>query len=232
MKLNRLRNFFYPNNQNKKSYSQMGEDIIVKTYFDSIKVFTPTYIDIGAFDPFNLSNTALLYELGSIGINIEPNPIQFKKFLKHRRKDTNLNIGIGAKDGQIDYYIMSSSVLNTFSAEQAKEYESQWGYRILDILPIQVRTLSWVVQNYFQGRFPDFLSIDIEGLEEEVIQEMKKITSLPSVICIETLTFATDSGGVKRESLTDTLKTLGFEIYADTHLNTILVNKYSLKMRK
>ncbi len=225
MKLNQCRNFFRSDIQSKKTYSQLGEDLIIKNYFDSIKVFTPTYIDIGAFDPFNLSNTALFYELGSIGINVEPNPAQFKMFIKHRRKDINLNIGIGAKDGQLDYHMMSSAVLNTFSHEKALEYESEWGFRILDIIPIQVRTLSWVIQNYLQGKFPDFMSLDSEGMEDDIIQEMKTLGSLPSLICIETLTFAMDSSGVKRNSLTNALMALGFEIYADTHLNTILVNK-------
>ncbi len=224
MIISQILNYIRPNY--KKTYSQMGEDLIVKNYFSSIKNFSPSYIDIGAFDPFSLSNTALLYESGSRGINIEPNPLQYKRFLKHRSKDTNLNIGIGPKEGKLDYYRMSSPVLNTFSKEQAEECEQKWGIKILDIIPIDVKPFTWVFQNYFNGKFPDFLSMDIEGLEDKLIDEMKTFPSLPAVICIETLSFAMDTSGTKKDSLLNTLVGLNYKIYADTHLNTILVNAH------
>ena len=232
MNINRLLNIIKPNRKYQKTYSQMGEDLIIKSYFNSIQVFTPSYIDLGAFDPFNLSNTALFYESGSNGINIEPNPLKYSKFLKYRHNDINLNIGIGTKNGEMNYYMMSSPVLNTFSIEQAKECEAKWGYKILDVIPVQVRPLSWVIQNYCPNKFPDFLSIDIEGEEEEIVNEIKTFGSLPSVICIETLTFAIGSGGVKRRDLIDSIVSFGFEIYADTHLNTILVRNNSNNFRK
>ena len=42
----------------RRTYSQMGEDLIVSYIFKNLNIENPTYIDIGASDPFALSNSA------------------------------------------------------------------------------------------------------------------------------------------------------------------------------
>ena len=48
----------------KISFSQCGEDLIVKFIFDCLGINSPTYIDIGAHHPHYISNTALFYKNG------------------------------------------------------------------------------------------------------------------------------------------------------------------------
>ena len=91
----------------KKSYSQCGEDLIVKFIFDSLSIAKPSYIDIGAHDPFLISNTALFHELGSRGINIDPDDNLLEKIKAVRPEDINLNIGVGPEKSTMDLYIMS-----------------------------------------------------------------------------------------------------------------------------
>ncbi len=81
----------------KISFSQCGEDLIVQNIFNCLGIEKPSYIDVGAYDPFIFSNTALFYSKGSRGINIEPDPHLYKTFPKHRKEDINLNVGIGEK---------------------------------------------------------------------------------------------------------------------------------------
>jgi hypothetical protein len=97
--------FLFKSNK-KSSYSQSGEDLIISFIFDTLRIKKPSYIDIGAHHPYFISNTALLYENGSRGINIEPDPVLFKKINKVRKKDINLNFGIGEKESVMDFYIM------------------------------------------------------------------------------------------------------------------------------
>jgi hypothetical protein len=52
----------------KKSYSQPGEDLIVKYIFDVLQVRQPSYMDIGSHRPFFISNSAFFYANGSRGI--------------------------------------------------------------------------------------------------------------------------------------------------------------------
>ena len=51
------------------SYSQSGEDLIVKHIFENLGVKKPSYLDIGAYHPFHLNNTVIFYLSGSHGIN-------------------------------------------------------------------------------------------------------------------------------------------------------------------
>ena len=60
----------------KKSFSQCGEDLIVNYIFGLRGITKPTYLDIGANDPFYLNNTALFYINGCRGINIEANKVK------------------------------------------------------------------------------------------------------------------------------------------------------------
>src|ERR1035438_1460830 len=76
----------------KTSYSQCGEDLIIRYVFDVLKIPCPVYLDIGAHHPRFLSNTFLFYQQGAHGINIEPDPTLFAAFPKQRNRDTNLNI--------------------------------------------------------------------------------------------------------------------------------------------
>jgi FkbM family methyltransferase len=106
-----------------RTYAQSGEDQIVLGIFNLLGIDRPSYIDIGAHHPWVISNTALLYELGCRGVNIEPNPDLIPAFRKHRPADTNLNIGVADKEGQLRFYRFGkTSGRNTFSAAAAAEF--------------------------------------------------------------------------------------------------------------
>lgn len=224
-RLTRLKKILFPSTQFQKSFSQLGEDLIIASIFSQLNIARPSYIDIGAFDPYNLSNTALLYERGSTGVNIEPNPLQYKKFLGHRKRDINLNFGIGNQDNVLDYYVLSASTLNTFSKENALEFESKWGQKIISIVKVEVKTLPWIINKYCGGVFPHLLSIDVEGLELDIVKSISNMKSLPLVICSETLSYANDNSGIKDYVLINYIVDMGYFVYADTHLNTVFVNK-------
>ena len=110
----------HPSLRYKISYSQIGEDLLVRYIFDVKGIKNISYLDIGAHDPFYLSNTALFYETGSIGINVEANPVLFNKFEVSRKKDINLNIGICEKEGDLDFYVFRETALSTFNSLEAE----------------------------------------------------------------------------------------------------------------
>lgn len=206
----------------KRSYSQTGEDTIIKAALNEIGITKPTYIDIGAHDPFYLNNTAIFYENGCRGVNIEPDPILFNRFKKSRKKDTNLNIGIANKSGTLDLYIMSSPTLNTFSAKEARYYEEQ-GYPIVDKKKVKVDDINTILQKYFKDMPPNILSIDVEGLDYQIIKSIDYKKHSPDLICAETIKFSKDGSGEKDTKITTFLLKNGYKIYADTKINTIYV---------
>ncbi len=208
----------------KITYSQCGEDIIIRHIFDSLRIPRPSYLDIGAYQPFSLNNTALFYLQGSRGINIEPNVKNFNSFLNTRRRDINLNIRIAEKPGFLNYYEMNIPTLNTTSKRDADNSVKE-GYEIRKISKIKADTIENILKKHWNGRFPDLLSLDVEGLELELLKSIDFKKSSPIVICVETISFSISGQGKKNLELIKYMEEKGYLLYADTNVNTIFVKK-------
>lgn len=179
-------------------YSHSGEDIIVLNIFDQLGIKNPSYIDVGAHSPTTISNTHLMYSRGSRGINIEANPNLIENFHRERPGDINLNVGIVPSDladsGNLKFYMFDDySGRNTLSASAATACEEE-GYvtesgefKVRKVIDIPVRTLKSVIDEYCDGKFPDFLNIDVEGLDYAILEDEDFLTSGPKVICAESL---------------------------------------------
>ncbi len=217
-----IRKFFIPKFA-KVSYSQCGEDLIVSHIFRSLSIRDPFYIDIGAHHPFYLSNTAYFYNRGCKGINIEPDPFLFAQFLKKRTRDINLNIGISTFAGDADFYLMSSSTLNTFSYDEAIALQENHNVKINEVKKIPVNTLANVITEYCKNQFPDFLSLDTEGYDLAILKTIDFSSNAPLVICVETISYSTTGHGIKDEEINLFLEEKGYLVYADTNINTIFV---------
>jgi hypothetical protein len=207
-----------------RSYSQNGEDIIIQNIFSALKISRPSYLDIGAFHPRNGSNTYLLYKMGSRGITVEPNQLVTKTFKRYRPRDTHLSVGIAEKTGSMDYYIMSTGTLNTFNKTEAERYATL-GYPIKMVQKIDVETVPEIIHKYCKDIFPDFLSVDTEGTDLDILKTINWQKSSPKVICVETIEFSPKLDGKKHDDIIEYLKNVGYQVYADTYINTIFVSK-------
>ena len=211
-------------NTYKKSYSQCAEDLLIKYIFDLRGIERPSYIDIGANDPFFLSNTALFYELGSRGINIEANPALYSKFKIQRQEDINLNVGIGLDEGELDFYIMTDSTLSTFSHEEYNKMV-KYGKTLDQIRKIKTIRLQTILEQYTIGIFPDLLTIDVEGLDHSILASIDFETSSPKVICVEAAEYSPSGCGKRNAELIKFLISKGYYEYANTNLNAIMVKE-------
>jgi FkbM family methyltransferase len=210
----------------KKSYSQCGEDLLIQYIFTLRGIAKPSYLDIGANDPFFISNTALFYERGCRGINIEANPQLAAKFTIARPKDINLNIGISDKEEELDFYIMRDNTLSTFSKAES-DFMISKGKPLKEIKKIPLTTISSVLEKYANNTFPDFMSIDVEGMDFQILQSIDFSKSGPKVICVEAAEYSPVGAGTRRSELIDFLVSKGYYEYANTNLNAIMVqNKF------
>ncbi len=141
-------------------------------FFRSRNVEKPTYLDIGANDPYFLSNTAFFYEKGCRGVNVDANPVLIEKFRSFRPGDINLNVGVGPEKSYLDFYIFNEPTLSTFSREEAENMERFGKYKIEKIEKINLITVDNIVSEYCNGKFPDFLSLDVEGLDFEILKSI------------------------------------------------------------
>lgn len=206
----------------RRSYAQCGEDVIARTVFDILGIAHPNCLDIGAHHPHFLSNTYLFYRDGSKGINVEPDPELYAKFLDARPRDLNLNLGVGEQPGQLDLFLISSRTLNTFSESEAKRYESQ-GYKIVGRQLVPIMTINQIIDAHL-GKAPDFLSVDVEGMDYEILASLDFDQYRPILICVETITFSQTGEGVKRTEIDDLLAKHGYLRFADTYINSLFVD--------
>lgn len=207
----------------KTSYAQSGEDLIIKFLLDVLNIGKPVYVDIGAHHPRYINNTAIFYDNGSTGINIEPDPTLFEAFIKDRPLDINLNIGISPKAGQLDFHIMSTPTLNTFSAEEVANFEKE-GFSVAKKVKLKTSNINDVIAQHL-GAAPDFINLDAEGLDYEILQSFDFEKYAPAIWCIETISFSQSGRGVKDKKLINYLEAKGYMLYADTNINSIFIKE-------
>jgi FkbM family methyltransferase len=193
-----------------RSYSQEGEDIFLNKIFLNQKL--GFYVDIGAHHPVHFSNTYLFYGRGWHGINVDPLPGTKRLFDRRRPRDTNLEVGISAVPGALPFYVFDNAVLSTFDAAE-RDVSLRRGYRIVRTLQISVDRLDAVLgQHLPAGGQIDFMSVDVEGHENDVVESNDWDRFRPKIVCLEILNASIVE--VQSRELTRFLKTKGYVFFA------------------
>ena len=165
----------------KKNYSLFGEDKFIERYFrNKPKGF---YIDVGCYHPLDGNNTQLLYKKGWNGINLDINYYSIKLFNFLRKRDINIHSGISNKKNRLTmYYRKEINMLNTLDEKIAK-MNFRNGYKKKNI---QVNTLNYFISKYFKKiDMIDFINIDVEGVELNVLKSLNFKKYKPKLICVE-----------------------------------------------
>ncbi|OGC45495.1 hypothetical protein A2V49_02590 [candidate division WWE3 bacterium RBG_19FT_COMBO_34_6] len=165
----------------KSSWSGDYEDITIDRLLSFKK--KGFYIDIGAYDPTLGSNTKRFYNKGWSGINIEPDFDRYNKFLKKRKRDINLNLGISDNRSEFIFYKMFPESLSTFSKEEMEKKVKE-GYKLISKNKVKVKKLEDIIKEY-KIKDLDFVSIDTEGFDINVLFSADWQYFYPKVICIE-----------------------------------------------
>jgi FkbM family methyltransferase len=211
------------------SYSQCGEDLIMSGIFGALKIKTPSYIDIGAHDASYLSNTYLYYLNGSSGLCIEPNPHLLQKFKRKRKRDICLNVGVGITSAnEAPFYVMTSSTLSSFSKKEAERLVGSGHEKIKKVINLPLISFNEAVETYLKKK-PNLVSLDVEGLDLEILKSIDFSLCRPEVFCVETLTYMEDGSGEKITPIIEFMLDNGYFVYADTWVNTIFVDRAAWK---
>ncbi len=201
-----IKNRFAPRGA-KISFAQYGEDLILVAACKKLGLLNPTYIDIGCHHPIFGNNTFLLYEQGSHGTVIEPNPAISKTIKQKRPRDIVMAIGVGATTGTMPFYMFEHrSTRNTFSKQQAQDWQKISGEHPREI-QVEVKTLNEIVTEKF-----DILCIDAEGYDFDILSTYNWNIK-PSILVVE-----------KGESkLTQLILSRGYTPFAETPSNAIFI---------
>jgi FkbM family methyltransferase len=203
--------FFY-----NKSFSQEGEDIILQRLLPQRKGI---YVDVGCHHPYRYSNTYLLYQKGWTGICIDPLPGTINLFKKIRPRDIVIEMGITQKPSILTYYQFNESALNTFNPQVAAKHLESKKYKIINKTKVLTDTLSSILHQYKFNNI-DILSIDVEGMDLEVIKSLDFNIFRPKTIVIECLNI--NFKDINEDIIYKELIKNGYFLYAKTGFSLIM----------
>lgn len=164
------------------SYAQNREDVLLRRALREVDA--GFYVDVGANDPVWYSITKHFYDHGWHGINVEPVPRLWERLRSLRPRDVSLNLAISnCESTQVLYEATDAdSGLSTFSAAQAEQHrKSGFAFRRREVPTI---TLAQLCERHVT-RTIDFMSIDVEGHELEVLEGNDWRRFRPRVLVVE-----------------------------------------------
>jgi len=163
------------------SYAQNFEDVILERIFKDKE--SGFYVDIGACHPVYDSVTYHFYLKGWSGINVEPQPGLFSELEAIRERDTNLQICVGAREGRETLYITRDVGTSTLRQSIAENYRRD--LNIKEELTVDVVSLDQIWSQHVGSRQVDFLKIDVEGFEQDVLSGADFSKVAPTILVIE-----------------------------------------------
>ena len=174
----------------KNIKSQLYQDVFA--YFIIGNKFDKTFLEFGATDGLELSNSYMLESsFGWKGALSEPSP-QWYNSLKENRKNTEIITKcIWTESGKtLDFFMSDIGVLSTLknfiesdkNSMPGNTTQRKKGGRIISVNTI---SLNDVIKNYFNNISPSYISIDTEGSEYEILKSFNFNTYRPKVFTIE-----------------------------------------------
>ncbi|MEO5911172.1 MAG: FkbM family methyltransferase [Pelobium sp.] len=200
-----------------ESYSQEGEDLVINRFFG--KRAPGFFVDIGAHHPYWYSNTYKFYKMGWCGINIDALPGTKALFDKLRPNDINIETPISNyEDEELVYYMFNDPALNTFVEAEANLKDGLNHYRVIDKIKMKTQRLSTILKEFLPLNVTiDFMSIDVEGLDLQVLESNDWELFRPKIILVEELRIDFQNDGVS--AVHDFLSKRNYKLFAKT-INT------------
>ena len=224
-KIRMFHNIYFKNNFfiKKKTYSMDGEDIFIDNFF---KNKIGLYVDVGAYHPLELSNTYFLHKRKWEGINIDINSLSIEYFDFLRPKDINLNLGVAEKNStKTIYFQKNKSPLNTLNLSHAKKiFSNKFKQK-----KIKTKTLTAILdKTKFKRKEIDFLNIDTEGYDLEVLKGLDFKKYKPKLICVELIDhFNPDQKKIEKHKIYKFLINKKYKLVWSGHFSHIFKLRYS-----
>lgn len=154
-------------------YSQINQDKLALNHFNFKK--EGFFIDIGAHDGVNLSNTKTMEELGWKGICIEPNPNVYNDLVNNRKCDS-YNLAVSDENGKASFLIVKDIIDEMYSSlsdfHDKEHIEHAFGALDgkVEKIEVETRTFDKLMEKYSDVKTIDFISIDTEGNEFKILK--------------------------------------------------------------
>lgn len=178
-------NIYIRNKKFLKNGSQFGEDKYLFSLFK--KDYIGKYLDVGCFHPTKHNNTLIFYKNGWSGLNIDLNPLTIELFNFMRPKEINVNIGVSSEEGEKTlFFLDETNTQNTLSKNQLIFLKNHHNIKDEEIIKKKIKTkkLDNILDEY-NFHDIDFMNLDIEGHELEVIKTINFKKTKVKYMCVE-----------------------------------------------
>ena len=166
------------------SYAQRFEDLYLMRCFGERN--DGFYIDIGSGHPVYDNMSFAFYLKGWRGITVEPNPWLARLTRAVRPRDRHVEALVGAAAGEATFYLVDEfHGLSTMIAGHAKAAQTQFG-KSSQAVTVPVTTLKELCAQHAPPAF-DFLKVDVEGAEQDVLLNGDWKRYRPRVVVVEAL---------------------------------------------
>ena len=217
-------NLYIRNRKYLNNGSQFGEDKFIYNLFE--KNYVGKYLDVGCFHPTKHNNTSLFYKNGWQGINIDLNSLAIDLFNFMRPNDININTAVSSEESEKTLFFLSeNNTQNTLSENQLLFLKKHHNLRDDEIIKkiIQTRRLDNILEeNNFDNI--DFMNLDVEGHELEVLKTINFKKTKLKYLCIEMINH-NDLSIKNSDQILDLLETNKFEQLKKFDFNYIFKNK-------
>lgn len=148
----------------KNTYSQFGQDLDVLNYLKYKK--NGYFIDVGATNGIDISNTYLLEKKYNWdGICIEPQDSYYNELIKNRNCYTDNSLLFSEKDKEFDFSETNDGLagITEYINKHLDAKKSKQVKKITD-------TLNNILIKYNAPKYIDYMSLDTEGSELEILK--------------------------------------------------------------
>lgn len=210
-------------------YSQCGEDLIIECLLrayatiNELDMHNFKYLEIGANHPIATSATYLLYKkYGMNGVLIDANPYLIDELKKIRKNDKIINVAITNQDvNEITLHVPSASELATVS-DNFLDYWKGKGANDINLLQVKCSRINDILKTEFPDRVPEYISIDVEGIDLDILHDIDFKIFRPYIISVEPSDHFIPYTSVK---MIEFLAQNGYQLIARTDVNLIFVDK-------
>lgn len=163
-------------------YTRNFEDVILQRVLADVE--QGVYVDVGASYPVRDSNTYALYQKGWRGVALEPLPY-LAAWQQARPDDIFLNAAAGCEPGSVELSVYGMCEQLTTGSSETVSHLRTTGMTPHRNISAPVLTLDEVIADHLAGKPLHLLSIDVEGMESEVLAGLDLSVHRPWVMIIE-----------------------------------------------
>jgi len=166
------------------SFSMFGEDLAIEELVNELGIEAGFYVDVGAFDPVYLSNTLLLFKRGWSGVNVDVDEQKIERFRRARPRDWSVACGVAKTAGRKKFAHYEEGRLTRQITESNDR--STMGDPALETFEVDTKPLQMILDDSpFHGRQIDFLNVDCEGRDLEVLESLDFAVYRPRLVAVE-----------------------------------------------